>query len=185
MYDRIIDWCIENKITMEQYTVLHLLMAKKSRTIRLYAKRFPFKNGKFLTKVEKDDLVNRGFLIPANKGYKIGQTFLDLYANEYTSGNEIWAMYPGFVRKSDGTMIPLTSMSKQIFRHAYWKAIDKNQEEHKQVKLDLEYGIKHNLINFGIKKFIDAEYWTKLRELRLSSTTNLNNLSTVQTDDDF
>ena len=94
-------------------------------------------------------------------------------------------MYPGFVRKSDGTMIPLTSMSKQMFRHAYWIAIDKNQDEHEQVKLDLEYGIKHSLINFGIRKFIDAEYWTKLRQLRLSSTTNLNNLSTVQTDDDF
>lgn len=185
MYDQIIEWCIEHKITMEQYTVLHLLMAKKTRTIRLYANTFRFKNGKFLTKLEKDDLVNRGFLIPSHKGYKIGQEFLDIYANEFMCGNEIWAMYPGFVRKSDGKMIPLTSMSKQVFRHAYYKAIDKNKVEHEKVKLDLAYGIKHNLVNFGIKKFLEAEYWTKLRDLRLSETTNLNNLSTIQTDDDF
>tara|TARA_R110002096_G_scaffold517_7_gene3058 strand:+ start:11495 stop:12055 length:561 start_codon:yes stop_codon:yes gene_type:complete len=183
-YDRIIDYCIEHKITVEQYMVLHLLFCKKISTIKLYANTFPHKKGKFLSEKDRDDLIDRDYLIREIKGFSLGNKFKDIYADKFTAGNELWCLYPGFVRKKDGTMIPLTSMSKQIFRVAYWDAIDGDRIEHEAIMKDVEYGIKHYLLNFGIKKFLEAEYWTKLRDLRLSKSNNLNNLST-QTDDDF
>ena len=157
-YDRIIDYCIEHKITVEQYMVLHLLFCKKISTIKLYANTFPYKKGKFLSNGLRDDLIDRGYLIRETKGFSIGDKFKVIYADKFNAGNELWCLYPGFVRKKDGTMIPLTSMSKQI---------------------------KHNLLNFGIKKFLEAEYWTKLRDLRLNKANKLDNLTTIQTDDDF
>lgn len=184
-YDRIIDYCIEHKITVEQYMVLHLLFCKKISTIKLYANTFPYKKGKFLSIKERDDLIDRNFLIKETVGYSIGEKFKVIYADKFNAGNELWCLYPGFVRKKDGTMIPLTSMSKQIFRVAYWDAINGDRVEHDAIMEDVKYGIKHNLLNFGIKKFLEAEYWTKLRNLRLNKDNKLDNLTTIQTDDDF
>ena len=164
---------------------LHLLMCTKLSTIKLYADTFPYKEGKFLSTKDRDDLIKRNYLVLKPEGYGIGDKFKDIYIDSWLAGNELWCLYTGFVRKKDGTMIPLISMSKHLFRVNYWDCIDGNKEEHEAIVKDVKFGIQHNLLNFGIKKFLEAEYWTKLRQLRLSKTNNLNNLSTITTDDDF
>lgn len=184
-YEEIVQWCVQHHINLPQFFVLHLLVTHKTSTIQLYAKSFPEYGAKFLTQEDKVDLIDRGFLIPDGSKFAIGEEFLSIYCNEFSAGNALWCLYPGFVRKTDGNSYPLKTLGKRPFRAMYWDSIQGNRHEHEQVMLDTEYGIKHKLLTFGIKKFLDSEYWMELRKLRLDSTSNLNNLATTSNDDDY
>lgn len=185
MYEeKIIEWCARYGINLEQFMVLHLLVGKKLRTIKLYANIFPFRNGKFLTDDDKQDLINRGFLVPTDGGFMVGKAFLSIYVDQFTAGNEIWALYPGFVKSHKGVMYPLVSMSKQVFRISYWDAIGGSWEEHQEIIKDVQYAIDNGLINFGIQKFLESEYWTKFRQLRLGDVSSISSVSNMIEDDE-
>lgn len=186
-YEKLAEWCAKHQLTLEQFMVLHLLVAKKPRTIEIYAKALPFKDGKFMTTRDKDDLIERGLLVPTDKGYTIGKKFLEMYIDEFHAGNELWAIYPGFSNTGGGKMYPLASMAKTVFRMCYWEAINGSWEEHQEVMLDVQFAKEQGLINFGIKKFLESEYWTKFRELRLGDDVNLANVpnATTNSDNDY
>lgn len=182
MYDELIDYCIELKLTSNQFLCLHFLITQRSVKIAQFAKTR--KSKKFLSDNEKVDLINREFLIETTDGkYKVSDKFKDLYYDKFEGGNELFELYPGFIKTNNG-MIPATAMDIIEFRVLYWNKINGSRREHEEVMKDVRYAIEHNLLRFGIEKFLKSEYWRKIRKLRLSDDSTLIN-STNTTEHDF
>lgn len=181
----ILDFCTKMKINLEQFFVLHLLSTKQTTKIRLYSNTFKYKNGKFLTQRDKDDLIKRKFLIEVESGkFTVSDKFKQRYFDIYKGGNELFNLYPGFIRGKGGNWLPLAGMDKVSFRLEYYRRIGGSRAEHEEVLKDLQYGLDNNLITFGIKKFLESEYWNKLRKLRLTDKVINVNTST-QTEHEF
>lgn len=181
--ERYIEFITKHNLTQSQFLLLHLMYKKKFELIKRYRECYPTDNGSMLGKNLTNDLITRGFLIKVDSSYKLGDIFLDIYIDEFTAGNEIWELYPKFII-INGTNIPLTTMDKNLFRKIYIDKILYNREEHLEVVKDIEYGNKNELINLGIDKFINSEFWKVLREKRINDA-NYNESINLYEENDF
>lgn len=164
--ERYIEFITKHNLTQSQFLLLHLMYKKKFNLIKKYRECYPTDNGSMIGKNLTKDLIDRGFLVKIDSSYKLGDIFLDIYIDDYTAGNEIWDLYPKFIIINE-VNIPLTTMDKNLFRKIYIDKILYSREEHLEVVKDIEYGTEKELINLGIDKFINSEFWKVLREKRL------------------
>ena len=182
-YEELTLRCVHYKITLEQFLTLYLIKGHKTETIRLYARAFPFKNGAFLDDKQKQDLINRNFLVKTEKGYTLGTAFDEVFINKDSAGEQLWEAYPGFMKGNDGRLIPLATMGVTEVSHIYWHAINGVRKEHEEVLLDVAYAIENNMLTFGIRKFLETGYWKKFRELRLGTAPSITAPSNYSKDD--
>lgn len=161
-----VNFITKNNLTQSQFLLLHLLYKKRLDLIKLYKSNFPADDDSMIGKTLLEDLINRKFLNRTNVGYELGDDFLDIYIDVHTAGNEIWDLYPKFIVINE-VNIPLTTMDKNLFRKIYIDKILYNRQEHKEVVKDINYGKVKNLINVGIDKFVNSEFWLNIRSLRL------------------
>lgn len=165
--EKYVKFIIKNNLTQPQFLLLHLMYKKRLDLIKEYRVRFPSDNGSMVGKRLTDDLINRGFIVKNEKGYVLGDDFLDIYIDDYNAGNEIYEIYPKFLQDSRGINIPLTTMDKNLFRKIYIDKILYNRQEHLEVIKDIEYGKLKGLLNLGLDKFVNSEFWLSIREQRL------------------
>lgn len=166
LIDKYIKFITENKITQEQYLLLHLLKDKRMDLIKQYKQTFPTEEGTMLTKNLIDDLISREFLVKTKTGFKLGDKFIKIFTTGEVATDEIYDIYPAFIESEKGVSIPLISMDKKVFKELYIPKIYGNVEEHKEVLADIKYGVENNLIKMGINKFLTSEQWKVLRKLR-------------------
>lgn len=167
---------VDNKIGPQQFLFLFLIKKREKESIELYKEGFPSEDGSMIGKFLKDDLIERGFLVhnpEKGKGvsaYDVTEKFDKLFLKDrHEAADEFWKAYPGFVN-INGRDVPLTNMDKYQFALKYAERIGYSVDEHKEVMLDLQFGVSKGLVKQNIDKFISAEMWNKIRPLRLGQS---------------
>lgn len=173
LVDRLIPFLADTGITERQYILLYLVYLGRKDLLEVYKDKV-LEGMKIIPKNEMEILREKGFLRFNDRNeYVIGTKFLDLFTDKFTATDEIFEIYPAFV-KSNGVEIPLTAMDRNVFANMYISAIQGNVEEHREVLKDIEYGKQQNLLTFGIEKFVTSRMWLKIRERRLANVTKVN-----------
>ena len=173
--EQYVNFMVDNYLTQQQLLLLYCLYFRREDLLVKYKERFDISpDTPVIGDTARDELIDRGFLKVVGKGktiddYSVTEKFSDVFVSPYTAGNEIWDMYPGKVTR-DGKVFTLTLMDVNEFRKIYAERINYDLEEHKQVKLDLQYALDRQQICFGIEKFVRSEYWRKIREERLGTS---------------
>lgn len=164
-----VDFLIEHNLNQEQYLLLHLLYYREFNLIKKYKEKFPKNTNQLLSKEHIEDLLNRKYLIKVkNKGYVLGTKFTDIFVTPELAVDEIYEVYPAFIKSDLGVDIPLTSMDKNIFKNIYIAKIFGNVKEHKEIIQDIIFAKENNLIKIGINKFLTSEQWKSFRKQRLT-----------------
>lgn len=173
---RYVDFLAEHSLSQQQFLLLYLIKFRKQSVMEEYMKGFPTADGSMIGKESRQDLIDRGFLKhDAEKGlgiqsYDTTDKFNDLYVNDtWEAMTEFWNLYPGFVR-IEGRDVPLTNVDKYQLQLLYGERIGYDVGEHKEVLKDLKYGVLKGLVRQNIEKFVRAEMWQKIREVRLGET---------------
>jgi len=181
LLDQYISFIIANKLTQDQYLLLHLLKDERMDLIQKYKEAFPTEEGTMISKLAIKNLVEKGFLIKTKTGWKLADKLLNIFVTPEKAVDEIYDIYPPFIESERGVSIPLNSMDKSIFKAIYIPKIMGNVEEHKEVIKDIQYAVENHLIKIGINKFLTSEQWKVFRKLRLQENTP----TITQNEDDF
>lgn len=171
--DAYVLFIIRHKLTQNQFLLLYLLYKKRKDLIIKYKDAFPSDDSTMIGNYFTDDLIKRGFIITTDTGLELGEEFLKLFVGRYEAAEEIFNLYPKYIH-NNGMDIPLTIMDRKSFAGIYYDAIGRLYDEHKEVKLDIQYGIDNNLLSLDLEKFVKSHYWKVLRELRLRKEVNIN-----------
>lgn len=167
-----VNYLIEHNLTQDQYLLLHILYYREFNILKKFKKAFPLEEGTMIPRLQIKDLVNRGFLVKTStKGFKLGEKFIEIFVTPEVAVDEVYDLYPAFIKSDLGVDIPLKSMDKNLFKNIYIPKIYGNVKEHKEVLKDIQYGIEHNLIRIGINKFLTSEQWKSFRTRRLTPHT--------------
>lgn len=162
-----LDFLFKTGLTQSQFLLLHLLYKKDMKYIEMFKERFPTDDKTMIGKILTDDLIKHGWIKVSKTGdLTVTDKFRKLYVTDEIALNELINVYPAFFEK-DGVKIPLVTVNKFQYALKYGRKIYNSIDEHNEVLKDLEFAESKGLINFGIAKFIDAEFWTKLRPMRL------------------
>ena len=171
---------LDNHIDETEYILLMCMYYKNidedvPPLIKRYAEKFGFRiDGKLqmFSTHRKLKLVEKGFLQEIDREkFQLTDMFLDLFVTEVIAGNEMIDYYPSFITINN-IKIPLKTSGRMELRKMYWTAIGGQRSEHEQVRLDIRYGKKEELLNMNITKFIEAEFWRDLREMRKDESNN-------------
>ena len=183
LLDKFIKFLTTHEITEKQFLALILSYSKREDLIGLYKRTFT-KGKDLLTMEDKGVLLQKGLIkIDRPTGLTVlSEKFLDIFIDKDVATDEIYEIYPTTM-PYQGVEIPLKGMDRSVFATLYQNAIYGSREEHEEVKLDIEYAIKHNLLNIGIEKFIKSRYWLGIRQARLENK-EIVNTKTV-TDNEF
>lgn len=177
-YIEYLNFIIDNKITQTQYMFMYLLYYKDidANTVICISKKYHnyIDEKRLLSDFEKQDLIDREFVIKIGEGNKLGDylltdKFLSKFVDPYIVGNQIWDMYPAFSVSNTGVKFPLKGMDKNQFRAIYSKQINYNSNEHNEVLKDLQYAITNNLIKVKIENFVKSELWKDIRNERIKN----------------
>jgi hypothetical protein len=179
-FKQMLRFMLDNGIDETEYLLLMCMYYKNidediPPLIKKYAERYGVQiDGKWqmFSVHRKDKLVEKGFLIEIGyEKFQLTDMFLDLFVTEVIAGNEMIDYYPSYI-KINGSNIPLKTSNRMELRKMYWNAIGGQRSEHEQVRLDIRYGKKEELLNMNITKFIEAEFWRDLREMRKDESNN-------------
>ena len=172
---------LKTELTQEEFLFLYFIYIRNnvdSDILKLMSKyaniRGKLENGKmkFLTKEEKESLQERGFIkvkgdFDSLSNYELQSKFTNYFIDIYDMGNEFIDTFPSFLN-INGKPVNAKNWNLEEFRLVYAKRIKFLKKEHDLVILDVKYGVLHNLINQGLRKFVESEQWLALRELRIA-----------------
>lgn len=173
----------KHRITQRQYLFLILVYYKRFDLVAEYKKVFPiiekknYDQQRMLDEDEKNQLIEMGFLSIKKDSkelnpYIIGEKFAELFIDSLVAIEELYYVYPKFSHKGN---FPLLTMSIEDAEIKYINRIGGSRTEHKEILKDIEYGVINNLLDIGVQKFIDSEYWNSLRTLRLQELSVIGN----------
>lgn len=171
--EKYVRFLADNRLSQPQFLMMYCLYRKKYEAIAIYKEAFPTPDGGMIGSIEKEDLLNRGFIEMVgtdNKAssYKLTDKFTKIYLKDaYAAADEVWGAYPGFVN-IDGKNIPLTNMDRYKFANLYAERIKYSVEEHLEVMKDVDFGKRKGLLRTTIEKFAQSENWSKIRQVRLA-----------------
>lgn len=154
------------KLTQDQFLFLHLCYKKEYNLIKEFKDTF---NTPLITDNSLKDLIERGFIVKAGKGYNITNKFKEIYVDGDLATEEIYNLYPTYIMGSKGVKYPLIAMDRKVFKNIYLDKIHGDLAEHNKIIEDIKYGIDNNLIQCSLNKFLTSEMWKGFRKLRLSS----------------
>ncbi len=166
-----VDFITKNYLTQDQFLFMYLIKFKEYEEIKKFKEAFPKLDGSMIGEEYKKDLIDRGFIKQIGEDskpsdFELTEKFTHLFMkNHFFSADQVWEAYPSYV-SINGKNIPLTTMDKYQFANLYAERIKYSIEEHKEVLLDIKYGRDKDLISMSIEKFVQAEMWTRLRQLR-------------------
>lgn len=187
--EKLMPFLIDIELTVDEFLILHLKHLNRKTLLNAYKRKF-FKNKQGILSIEaKQKIVKLGYMEKDDTRddgdfYYITSKFEKLYVDEFNAGNEFWREYPGFTIIK-GKHAPLMNTDKNAFRRLYFNTIEGLKEEHKQILLDVKYGVKHDMINVKIVDFVRSEAWEQIRPLRLQGTTaNIKGIVQTQQDDE-
>jgi len=178
-----VQFICKHRITQRQYLFLILVYHKRFDLVAEYKKVFPiieqkgYDQQRMLDEDEKDELIKKGFLVIKKDSkelnpYIIGDKFAELFVDSLVAIEELYFNYPKFSHKGN---FPLLTMSIEEAEIKYINRIGGSRIEHKEILKDIEYGVINNLLDIGVQKFIDSEFWNSLRTLRLQESTLISN----------
>ena len=156
------------KLTQAQYLYLYFIHFKKYKLIVEYKEMFPANDNTMLGNTQKQDLIDRGFIIELDnsgtaKSQRVGIEFEKLFIDSGFAGKEMWKLYPNTYMK-DGKEHPSKEVDRLMFSVRYAIAINYSPDTHKEVMELVKYGIKHNLIDCDILKFTLSTKWEIWRD---------------------
>ena len=163
--DTAIKFCLKHKLHLNEFVILYFTK-EDSKLLDKYLNSFSY-NGQ-ISNVDKDKLLEEGFLESINDEYIVTDKFYNLFDIADLFETDIYDKYPGFVYTGakrltvkSGTLHELTQLYKKYVG---------THEEHKEVELDLQFAINNDLIQFSITNFIGG-YYKDIRKLRLGNNT--------------
>lgn len=186
--ERYLDFIIDNKLTQQQFLLLHLLFKKRWDLIKRYKEVFPTNDGSIIGKDMTQDLIDKGFMAHTidSKGgihIKLSKEFIASYTNDAYIADDVYSTYPSFYEDEQGIKYPLTNYDRMSFAKIYQSKINYSQKEHEEILKDIEFGKENNLIKIKIGNFLTSEYWKNLRVLRLEK--ELENTEIKEDEQDF
>lgn len=161
-----INFLIKHNLTQSQFLMLYLIHKNRADLMQKYAEKFPTDDNTLIGEYLIQDLINKEFIIEEGGKYKIGNKFKEIFVDRWIATEEIYTIYPKYFHKT-GIDYPLEIMDRGVFSRIYDEAILSSVEEHEKIKQDIQYGIKHNLINISLEKFVKSQYWKSLRSHRI------------------
>lgn len=170
--DRYLEFLDKHNLVPQQFLLLLCIYHKKNLAITKYKSMFPIDENTMIGKILFDELIQKGFIVIAEgtdgtmaSHLSITEKFTSLYVDDYEAASQLRDAYPSFL-KSEGKVYPLTLWDEDELRRVYWEKIKGLYEEHKEVLIDLAYGVKHNLIKGKMETFVRSRYWSTLRKMR-------------------
>jgi len=171
---RLIPHLVKMQLTADEFLILHLKYLNEKGLMRLYKNTFRREEKGVLTNVQRQRVIELGYMKKDDSvehdAYFLTPKFLNFYVDEYTCGNELWDLYPAFV-KIDGKNAPLMKADKAGLRGQYFNIIGGLKSEHEEVILDTKFGIDNNMISIKIVDYVRSEFWSKIRPIRLGDKT--------------
>ena len=169
------------KLSQRHFLFLVCVLFDKKDLLDLYKKTFPLENdenniGYIIDKNEINDLIEKDYLAYDKGLLYVTEKFIKSYGYSSYLAQDLINVYPKFHREKDKNLI-LIGISEEKVAEIYPKKICNSLILHNEIKEDIEYGIKNNLLNLSLEKFLTVNYWTALRELREKSskeTVNVN-----------
>lgn len=174
---RYLRFMLKHKLTQAEFLLLYCIYKSKDATdkelltlMQEYAKEFGVRksSGGFsiLTPENKQELVDRGYLVKLNDqdkfgSYKLGKIFLDNFVDSLQAIQELYEAYPGF-GLIQGKQIPLKGGN--LFENAkmYWQLTGGVIEKHKQIVEAVRRAKGQNMLMMNITNFINSMSWTDL-----------------------
>lgn len=173
LHKQYLHFLFKTGLTQAEFLLLYLIHKKDQEYIDLYKERFPTGDGTMIGDYNTKRLLKQGWIIEKEKNLEVTEKFKKYLFDDSVSDlnySELLDYYPKFFENKEGTKLPLVLADKFVYNSKYSQKVCYNAAEHNEVLKDLQYGIDNNLINFGIAKFIDSNYWEILRPMRLDDT---------------
>lgn len=165
----------EANITPTQYTFLFLLHSKNWAALKQYVKA-----NRGFPQHEVKDLNDRGFILHFNVNPAIETSPENLYVTEkytdllYTGDsapyvddddafNELHAAYPAYIQ-IDGKPTAARNMDFEAGEQLYARIVKGKREMHKSILEAIAYGKQHELLNMGLKKFLETRQWLSIQD---------------------
>ena len=186
--ERYLNFIIDNKVTQQQFLLLHLLFKNRWDLIELYKKAYPTNDGTIIGRQQTDLLLEKKLLqYTTDKAGKIHITisalFRDAYVKDIDIADEIYKEYPDFYESTEGVRYPLLAFDRLSFAKIYLDAIKFSQVEHEEILEDIKYGRENGLIKIKIGNFLTSHYWKIIREIRKKEDEDEQNI--IQDENDF
>jgi hypothetical protein len=142
---QIVQFCIQNNISVEQYFMLYLTRCKSEgdqRQYLEYTSQFPWTIPNMGNLLMKRMVEFPGGSMIADKMSLTEEFREDIFANT-DMGEELYSAYPATFNLSGGGMfVARTGMEKHLMIECYLTKIGRNSEKHKFVMRQLEKYIK-------------------------------------------
>jgi len=175
--ERYVDFIVKHSLSQRQMLFLYLIYLKRFDLMKKYLTAYPCEDGKFLSKIELEDLLSKGFVIKVDSNgnvndYLLGNTFKSIFIDKHIATDELLNLYPPYMI-DNGKKMPLTMWDKYELMNTYAQRIGHSVEEHEEILKDLQYAIDNNLIRYKIESFVRSEQWTHIRKLRLNTNVTI------------
>lgn len=170
----------KHRLAQNQFLLLYCLYTQNYDAIRKYKDIFPSGNDDSMVgSVLMEDLFRRNFLrlkhgktegkVAAN--LEVTELFTQLFFDPFEAADQIYDAYPDFFYNK-GDRFPTKNWSEDILRTTYWNKTNGMLHEHKEVLLDIAYGVKHNLVSCKLQTFVEAAGWRAFRRIRIGEDKN-------------
>lgn len=163
-----IEFLISTGLGQSQFLLCYLIYKGYKDEIKMFKEAYPTEDGTMIGTFLTDDLYKKGWIRKDGDYIEVTDKFKEHFVKKYYALRELLDAYPPFV-EIKGAKIPLIAIDTDRFELIYARKINESYAEHQEVLKDLEWGVKHGYIRFGIEKFIEGEIWLVLRKLRTES----------------
>jgi len=183
-----LNFLIDNKVTQQQFLLLHLLYKDRWDLIELYKKAYPTNDGTIIGRQQTDLLLEKGLLeyyttTTGGIQIKISEVFKNAYIKDIDIADQIYKIYPDFYESSEGVRYPLLAYDRLSFAKIYLDVIKYDQKEHEEILEDIKFGAEHNLIKIKVSNFLVSHYWKILRKMRKENESDTQNV--IEDENDF
>lgn len=170
--ERYVNFIVEHNLSQRQMLFLYLIYLQRFDLMKKYLLKYPCENGKFLSTIELEDLIAKGFISRVtNNGnvndFILNDSFKRIFIDKHVATDELLDLYPSFM-VDNGKKMPLTLWDKFELMNTYAQRIGHDLAEHQEVLKDLQYAVDNSLIKYKIESFVRSEQWKHIRKLRLN-----------------
>ena len=164
---------LEKELTVPQVLLLFFISKKLVSDFKRYKEVCKKIGVDHITVAEKDDLVNKNLLVLIEGKLKLNRE-LDLFSvveevDESTLFSTFYNAYPSFYKDSEGKALPLKMVPLNLLKVLVSKVIT-NEEELKEMLLDIKYGIENDLIKMRIDNYFIYKQYELVNKARLDET---------------
>ncbi len=167
-----VDFLISTGLSPTQFLLCYLVYKGYKDEIRLYKEAYPTEDGTMIGAILTDDLYNKGWIRRDGNYIEVTEKFKKHFVKNYYALRELMDAYPAFM-EIKGANVPLLTIDTDRYELIYGRKICHSYAEHQEVLKDVEWGVKHKYIRFGIEKFIEGELWLPIRKLRLENDAQI------------